>query len=86
MAEKFKLRLYTPAGLLAELETSSAKLPSADGEIGILPRHTKYAGLLGKGRLEFGKEDGSGSSSFEVEGGFIQFDGTSLTILADKAG
>ena len=79
---KFRLRVFTPAGLILDEETESVKLPAADGEIGVLPQHTKYSGLLGEGTLEF--TSGAGVRRITVSGGLTQFAHNTLTVLADK--
>ena len=82
MAEaKFTLKIFTPAGLLLEEETSAVTLPSAVGEIQVLPQHAKYIGALGVGILEY--ISGTASKRMVVSGGFATFSSDTLTILAD---
>lgn len=84
-AERFTLKVFTPAGLLLEEQVSSVKLPSADGQIGVLPRHTRYSGLVGSGVLEFVPAAGGTTRSVSVSGGVSQFADDVLTLLADSA-
>lgn len=85
MAEEFKIRVLTPVGVALEDSAKSATLPTVDGEIGILPHHTRYSGIVGEGTLRYEKASG-GSESIDVTGGFVNFSGDTLTILADRAG
>ncbi len=80
--DNFRIRVLTPAGLVLDEETDSVKIPSIDGEIGVLPMHTKYSGLLGHGVLEF--TGPSGVRRLTINGGLSQFSRKTLTILADK--
>ena len=82
MANNFRIKVFTPAGLVLSEETDSVKLPSSNGEIGVLPQHTKYAGLLGSGTLEFSTE--IGVKKINISGGLTQFANNTLTVLADS--
>ena len=82
----FKIKVLTPSGLLLSEETDSVKLPSSDGEIGILPQHTKYSGVLGTGTLEYTVAGGAANGTVRklvLDCGLIQFDVDTLTVLAD---
>jgi F-type H+-transporting ATPase subunit epsilon len=78
----FVLRIFTPAGLVLETETEAVKVPAIDGEIGVLPQHTKYSGLLGQGVLEYTAASGA-VQKVAIQGGLCQFSKNTLTILAD---
>jgi F0F1-type ATP synthase epsilon subunit len=52
MAE-FRLKIFTPAGLVLEDSAREVKLPTEAGEIGILPQHARYCGILGNGQMEY---------------------------------
>ena len=84
MADIFKIRIFTPAGLEFEDSARDVKLPTSDGEIGILPEHIQYTGLLGTGILEFtALSSGSSAKRLVISGGFCSFSNNTLTILAD---
>ncbi len=80
----FKLKVFTPNGLALETQVQSAYLPTVDGEIGILEKHTKYTGLIGNGDLKYQVTGESGVSKMHIEGGFCNFATDELVILADK--
>ena len=83
--ESFKLKVLTPVGVVLEKEqVVSANLPSSQGEIGILPGHVRYSGLLGNGILKYKTASGE-VSNLTVHEGFCNFLGNELLILADKA-
>ncbi|RMG44110.1 MAG: ATP synthase F1 subunit epsilon [Candidatus Dadabacteria bacterium] len=84
MSESFRLKIVTPAGVALDETVSELKLVSAAGEIGILPGHARYLGLLGTGVCEFrSAEDGQGKR-LVLSGGFCNFSGGTLTVLADS--
>lgn len=82
MADTFTLKLYSSGGLEFEGRVESVYLPSAVGEIGFLPQHCDYVGVLDVGVLRYtvqGKE-----SRFVVTGGLCKFSSDTLTVLADQ--
>jgi F-type H+-transporting ATPase subunit epsilon len=80
---EFKLQVYTPAGKVFAGSANSVKLPSSNGEIGILPGHVNYVGLLGTGVLELSGTEGS--RRIAVSGGCVSVESDTLSILADYA-
>ncbi|MBN8548549.1 MAG: F0F1 ATP synthase subunit epsilon [Deltaproteobacteria bacterium] len=81
--ETINLRVLTPAGLVFEDKASSVTIPSSMGEIGILPQHAKYSGLLGTGVLSYTPEASTTNRRIVVSQGFCNFSGDTLTILTD---
>ena len=81
-SDKFRIRVYTPAGLVLDEETDAVKAPTVDGEIGVLPMHTNYSGLIGAGTLEFTGSEGV--RTLTISGGMLQFAHSTLTVLADN--
>ena len=75
-----KLEVFTPAGSVISLEVSEVMLQSSNGEIGILPGHAPYVGLLGTGLLTY---RGNSSNRVVVSGGVCSFFNETLTVLAD---
>lgn len=80
---EFTLEVYTPAGKVFAGSASAAKLPSSKGEIGILPGHVPYVGVLGTGVLELTGSEGS--KRIAVSGGCVSVVGGTVSILADNA-
>ncbi|WKZ57669.1 MAG: ATP synthase F1 subunit epsilon [Bdellovibrionota bacterium] len=81
--ETFSLKLLTPTGLLLDEQVKSVTLPSANGQMGVLPGHTRYVGVLGVGICEVEPAEGS-SRKFVIAGGFCSFGDQVLQILADS--
>ena len=82
--DSFTLRVLTPAGLVFEEQVSSVNLPSAQGEIGLLPNHCRYTGTLGVGLLTFDLANGQKGKPVVVAGGFCNFVDGKLVVLADS--
>ncbi|MCB0335580.1 MAG: ATP synthase F1 subunit epsilon [Bdellovibrionales bacterium] len=79
----FAVELLTPLGKVLESRTFEVKLPTVDGQIGILTRHIPYIGLVGTGLIEFVTHDTNEVVRAVVAGGFCSFSGNTLTVLAD---
>jgi len=83
---QFKLMVYSGRGL--ELETSAAMVtvPSAMGEIGFLPNHCDFIGILESGKVAYQMtaKPGEKPETFEVEGGVCTFANNTLRLLADS--
>lgn len=80
--ETIFLKVYTPEGAVLNEKAQSITLQTAEGEIGILPGHARYIGLLGTGMLSYISEGGN-RSSIVVSEGFAHFIDGTLTVLAD---
>ena len=77
------LKVLTPAGLVLEDKASSVTVPSALGEIQILPQHARYSGLLGTGILEYQPVGNAPAKRMVISQGFFNLSGDVLDILAD---
>ncbi|MBX7142953.1 MAG: F0F1 ATP synthase subunit epsilon [Oligoflexia bacterium] len=84
-SDVFSLKIFTPAGLLLEDKVTSVTLPSLNGEIGILPQHAKYAGLLGAGVFQYSPAGSSETKRLAIADGFCTFENDTLTLLTDFA-
>jgi F-type H+-transporting ATPase subunit epsilon len=82
-AELFNLKVFTPAGLVFEDKASSVTMISQNGEIGVLPQHIKYNGLLGTGVFQYIQASASKAKRLVVSEGFATFNDDELVILAD---
>jgi F-type H+-transporting ATPase subunit epsilon len=80
--ETFSLQVVSPTGTALDAVVSSVRVPSSTGEIGILPGHIGYIGLLGTGVLEATGASGE-RHRLVVSGGFCSFADGKLTILTD---
>ena len=83
--DNFLIKIFTPNGLLLEKFSSGVTLPSKEGQIGILPQHTRYFGVLGTGVLEYVLHPSNKISGVAVSEGVCAFDDNCLTVVADLA-
>lgn len=80
--DSIHLKILTPQGAVLDDAVKTVSIQTADGEIGILPGHARYIGLLGTGILSYTKLDGEKVRLVAVEG-FCQFVEGTFTVLAD---
>ncbi len=90
MAKKtFRCRLVTPAASLLDEQVTYASVPAWDGLIGFLPGRAPILAKLGCGELVLRFPDtdkgAGGERSYVVDGGVVQMQGETLTILAEYA-
>lgn len=78
------LEIFTPAGLALQDSASQVTLPADNGEIGILPDHIRYTGLLGTGLLEYYSTEEKKPKRLVLSGGFTNVSENKVTILADS--
>lgn len=78
-----KLQIITPAKLVKELDVSSVTLPTASGEITILPKHQSLLSLLVEGIVTYKSKEGDDALS--IGGGYVQTDGAVLRILVSRS-
>lgn len=80
--DAFTLKIVTPRGLEREVVATAATLPGVHGEIGVLPGHVKYNGLLGVGIMSV--TDAAGATThLVVTGGFCTVTDGVMSVLAD---
>jgi len=77
------LEIVTPEGRVYSDTADSVVLPTAQGEIGILPGHIPLLTQLEEGELRVQK--GSGVESLACGRGFAQIDGDHISVLAEQA-
>lgn len=80
-----QFKIVTPEKVVFEAEVYQATLPVEGGDVTILPEHIPYIGALKAGELVLRKEAGSEEISLVTSGGFVEFHGNTLMILADTA-
>ena len=78
-----QLEIVTAERVVLSEEVDMVSAPSADGRVGILPRHEPMLALLLPGELHYIK-DGQ-TMPFAVSGGFMEVLPDRVTILADTA-
>ena len=78
-----QLEIVTPEKKVVETTASSVTVPTARGEIGILPNHAPLISSLRSGVLSY--KEGSETQKIVVSGGFVEVSGDKVSILADIA-
>ena len=79
-----QVSIVTPEMTTFDESVDSVSVPLIDGEKGILPGHAPMIGRLGPGELRV--QGGSGENNrFYVDGGFVQIEGNSVSILTGKS-
>ncbi|MCB0359426.1 MAG: ATP synthase F1 subunit epsilon, partial [Bdellovibrionales bacterium] len=83
MAKELQLQILTPGRELFSGSVSELLLPSFDGEIGVLPAHEDFIGLLGTGVMKIVHH--GNDYWFMVSSGVYEVRGSSVTVLAEVA-
>jgi F-type H+-transporting ATPase subunit epsilon len=79
-----KFKIVTPEGIVYQDEIMQATIPTADGEITVLPGHIPLVSILRTGELKF--KDKEGDHAIALAGGFLEVRGNNeLVLLADNA-
>jgi len=79
----FKLKLIAPDGVKYEESATEVTLPTADGQITVLPNHTALISLLKPGEIII--KNGSAEKILSTEGGVVEIGNNLVKILADTA-
>ena len=83
MADRFRLRVYSPERELVDTDVAEVTAPGAYGEIGVLPDHAALVTMLEPGTLSY--REGSRVSKLRITGGFAEVRDNVMTVLADSA-
>lgn len=78
-----KLQIVTPAKLAKELDVLAVTVPTASGEITILPRHQPLISLVVEGIVSY--RSASGQDMIAIGGGYVQTDGTYIRLLVSRS-
>ena len=54
--DKFSFEILSPTKKVLSVMASEVVLPAYDGEVGVLPEHADFVGLLGSGPLKYVKD------------------------------
>ena len=76
---KLKIVIVTPETTTLDQEADFVVLPLIDGESGVSANHAPMIGRLGPGELRV--KDGSDTQSFYVDGGFVQIEDNTVSVL-----
>ncbi|MGH2456513.1 MAG: F0F1 ATP synthase subunit epsilon [Candidatus Limnocylindria bacterium] len=78
-----QLEIVSPERRAYEDEVDMVIVPGIDGELGILPRHTRLLTALGTGELKIRK--GGTETLMFISGGFVEVRPDRVIIMADLA-
>ncbi len=78
-----RLTIVTPERNLFDAEVDQVTIPTAEGEITVLPHHVPLVGVLLPGELTI--KQGSATIPLVVSGGFLQVSDNMVKVLADTA-
>ena len=76
--------LVSPEKLLFNDEVGMIIVPGKDGDIGVLPGHSKVLSSLRPGRIMIYGEDKSLLKSFFVTGGFVEINPEKCIVLGEE--
>jgi len=83
MALKLHFEIITPERVVYKDEADQITLPTAEGEITILPNHIPLVAVLRPGEIVAKK--GGGEVAMSCSGGFIEVTPKKVVVLADTA-
>ncbi len=84
MAETTNLEVVTPSAIIVSDPVEMVVVPGSDGQIGVLPRHSKIISTLDRGLVDI-YNDNKISSQIMIDGGIAEINETKVTILAERA-
>jgi F-type H+-transporting ATPase subunit epsilon len=84
MSKIINFEIVTPEKTVLKEEILEATIPTLEGEITVLPKHSPLVSVLKTGVLSLKKKDGSLLVVF-VSGGFIEVLNDKIMVLADAA-
>ena len=76
---KLKIVIVTPETTTLDQEADFVVLPLIDGESGVSANHAPMIGRLGPGELRV--KDGNDTQRFYVDGGFVQIEDNTVSVL-----
>ena len=83
MADRLRLRIYTPEREIVDREVREVTAPGVLGEIGVLPDHAALVTALEPGVLTY-RDDGA-ITRLTIGSGFAEVRDNVMTVLADSA-
>jgi F-type H+-transporting ATPase subunit epsilon len=81
--DTLKLKIITPQRQVVDEEVHSVTVPSADGEITVLPKHIHLLTLLKDGIIVM--KNGSKEEHLAIGGGYLETNGKEANILVSRA-
>ena len=84
MADTTNLEVVTPSAVIVSEPVEMVVVPGSDGQIGVLPRHSKVISTLDRGLVDI-FNDNKISSQIMIDGGIAEINEIQVTILAERA-
>ncbi len=81
---KISFDLVSPENLIFNDEVGMIIVPGKDGDLGVLPGHSKLLSSLRPGRVMVYGEDKKLLKSFFVSGGFVEVNPKKCIVLAER--
>lgn len=78
-----RLKVITPRKIVMDKQVNSVSVPTADGEITILPHHSHLFSLLIEGIVKIKTEDDE--DALAIGGGYLETNGETVTVLVSRA-
>ena len=78
-----RLKVITPRKIVIDKQVNSVTVPTADGEITILPPHTHLFSLLIEGIVKI--KSGESEDDLAIGGGYLETNGETVTVLVSRA-
>ncbi len=78
-----RLKVITPRKIVIDKQVNSITVPTADGEITILPRHTHLFSLLLEGIIKIKTQ--TDEDLLAIGGGYLETNGKTVTVLVSRA-
>ena len=78
-----KLEIVTPEKKVFDESVDSVTVPTATGEVGILPNHAPLISALKSGILSYSK--GGATEKMVISGGFVEVSANKASVLANIA-
>src|SRR4051794_3256657 len=78
-----KLEIVTPERKVFDATVDTVVIPTASGEVGILPNHAPLVSALKPGVLSY--VQGGNAERLAISSGFVEVSGNKVSILADDA-
>lgn len=77
------LKVITPRKVVIDKQINSVSVPTADGEITILPHHVHLFSLLIEGIVKI--KDAGNEDDLAIGGGYLETNGETVTVLVSRA-
>lgn len=78
-----RLKVITPRKIVIDRSVNSVTVPTAEGEITILPHHSHLFSLLVEGIVKIKSE--TNEDDLAIGGGYLETNGKTVTVLVSRA-